>query len=894
MNKILSLCVLLIFVCGCERKSGEKFTIAFSQCLMSDSWRREMIREMERELTFYPQVKFVMKSADSSNTNQILDIQQFIDQGVDILLVSPNESNQLTPIIEKAYDRGIPVVVIDRRTLSDKYTAFVGADNVLVGKNAGIYTNVLLNGSGNVIDIADSPNTTPSQDRTRGFLQGIAGSPKIHHLATFWHGQNIRELEQFLRVNSIDLIFAHNDRYALQTYNLLKKLGLSEKVKIIGVDGLAGQDEGLDLVRSGRLTATVLYPTGGEEAIRTAMKILRKEKFQKDNPLYSTIINPANVEIMTAQYTKIKSQQEAIERQAGRISSLNTIYDNQRQVFILTLILLGLVLCLGAFFVYLWRMKQKSNVILSLHNNEILKQKEEIERMSLQAREATEEKMRFYSYISHEFKTPLSLILTPTEDLLQRKLFNDKENRLVLELIRKNANRLLRMVNQVLDLRKIDAGKLLIDPGNYDLVKFIRDIIEDFQVTAGKHKIDLKFESEVEVLPHTFDADKLDKVFFNLLSNAFKFTPDSGKIYVRLYVSNDHVVISVKDTGTGMSRKDQENAFEMFYRGNQNANFGAGMGLALSREFVNLHNGEISLESQENAGTTFFVSLPLLQDVIIEDLQAPPDFFHPVFDTVDFMEENEDYEAEKTSLVIIEDNPDLAGYLHHRFSPVYSVRVVDSAEEGLKAILETIPDMVITDVMLPGKDGFWLTKQVKEDFRTSHIPVIMLTAKGHLESQLEGAKSGADIYMGKPFNQALLEANIRTLLENRQRQRRRLESEIVNPGTVQHKERKFLADFESILEKRLMENDLSVEQLSRDMGMSRVQLYRKITALTSRNVNDYIADYKIKKAKILLADSANNISEIAYKLGFNNPGYFTTFFKQKTGETPRDWRREKE
>lgn len=892
MKKVIVVFMLALVLLSCNWERKRKFTIGFSQCLMSDSWRREMVDEMQRELTFYPEVEFVMRSADSSNTNQILNIQQFIDEKVDLLIVSPNESDQLTPIIEKVYDSGIPVVVIDRRTLSDKYTAFVGADNVTVGKNAGLYTNVLLNGSGRVIDIADSPNTTPSQDRTKGFTDELLKHPKLKHLATFWYGKNIDQLEAFLRENEIDLIFAHNDRYAFQTYNTLKKIGLERKVRIIGVDGLAGKNEGLELVKNKSITATILYPTGGEEAIRTAIKILKKQPFEKDNSLYSTIVNPANVEIVMAQYAKIKSQQESIERQAERITNLNTIYDNQRQVFILTLILLGLVVGLGAFFVYLWRIKQKSNIILSQRNDEILKQKEEIERVSLQAREATEEKMRFYSYISHEFKTPLSLILTPTEDLIKRGINNYKEVSLVLELIRKNANRLLRMVNQVLDLRKIDAGKLLINAGNYDLVQFVREIVEDFRVSARKHKIDLKFESQAEVLPFSFDAEKLDKVFFNLLSNAFKFTPDNGKIYVTLRLSGDNVVVEVKDTGVGMNSEDQENAFEMFYRGNQKVNFGVGLGLALSREFVNLHNGEISLESKEGHGTTFSVFLPIDRKAEAEDIQPSEDFTHVIFETIDFSNEITGHEQTKTSLVIIEDDPDLAGYLHHKLSARFSVTVTDSAESGLETVLETMPDVIITDVMLPGKDGFWLTKQVKEDFRTSHIPVIMLTAKGQLESQLEGVKSGADIYMAKPFSQSLLEANIGTLLENRQRQRRRLENEVVNPETVQAKERKFLSVFETMLEKRLSENELSVEQLSRDLGMSRVQLYRKITALTNRNVNDYIADYKIRKAKILLADADNNISEIAYKLGFNSPGYFTTFFKQRTGETPSDWRKE--
>ncbi len=856
---------------------------------MRDSWRKEMVESMHRELTFYPEIEFVLRDADADNTKQITDIQKFIEEGVDLLMVSPNESNQLTPIIEKAYNSGIPVVVIDRRMLSGKYTAFVGADNVLIGKNAAVYANLLLNGRGKVIDIADSPYTTPAEDRTSGFRKELSNYPGITHVQTFWYGGDREKLTGFLSGQEADLIFSHNDRYALDIYTSLKELGLVQKVKIIGVDGLAGKDEGLDLVQSKRIAATILYPTGGEEAIRLAHKILNNEPYSKENPLYTTVINPSNVEITIAQYARIRSQQEAITRQAGRILDLNAVYDNQRQAFILTLIFLGLVLALGGVFVYLWREKQKTNKTLSLRNAEILRQKEEIERMSLQAREATEDKMRFYSYISHEFKTPLSLILTPAEDLLQKGKYDPKIVKPVLELILKNANRLLRMVNQILDLRKVDAGKLVLEEGCYDLVKFTEEIVADFRLTAQKHKIDLKFFTPLSAFPYSFDAEKLDKVLFNLLSNAFKFTPDGGWIHVALQEENGSVEISVRDNGMGMNETDQKNAFELFYKGYRNFNFGSGLGLALSREFVTLHNGEITVESTEGQGTTFKVRLPktggetaALQDIPRMMHNHMSDWDGPAGEVQENVREN--------AMIIVEDNADLSAFLAQKFSVAYSVKVVENAEKAWDLIFHEIPDIIISDVMLPAKDGFWLTQKIREDFRTSHIPVILLTARGHIDSQLEGVKAGADVYMPKPFNQQLLEENVKTLLDNRRRLRKRLESEVINPQLIQHKERKFLMDFEEILERGLHDNSLSVERLSKEMGMSRVQLYRKITALTDRNVNDYIADFKIKKAKTLLADPHKNITEIAYELGFGNPGYFTTFFKGKTGKTPSDWR----
>ena len=241
-------------------------------------------------------------------------------------------------------------------------------------------------------------------------------------------------------------------------------------------------------------------------------------------------------------------------------------------------------------------------------------------------------------------------------------------------------------------------------------------------------------------------------------------------------------------------------------------------------------------------------------------------------------------------MVIIEDNNELLTFLQSRFGLSYRTLTAETAEKGWELILQNVPDIILSDVTLPGEDGIWLTQRVKQDFRTSHIPVILLTAKGRLENQLEGTIAGADAYIPKPFNQQFLEEKVKNLLGNRDRMRRRFSNEITNPQQVESKERKFLLDFELLLEKHISSSQLSVENLSRELGMSRVQLYRKITALTNKNVNEYIADYRIKKAKQLLRDRTKNISDIAYELGFKDPAYFATFFRQKIGQTPSDWR----
>jgi len=548
-----------------------------------------------------------------------------------------------------------------------------------------------------------------------------------------------------------------------------------------------------------------------------------------------------------------------------------------------------LVLIFGAILLYLFREKQLSNQVLEEQNIAISEQKEEIELVSAQFAQAVEDKIKFYSYVSHEFKTPLSLILTPTEDLLQRKSYDPKEGKKILELIKKNANRLLRLVDQILDLRSIDAQKLKLNKKTYDIVSFIKDIIADFSIKAQKSQIDLQFICPFKELIYSFDAEKLDKVLFNIISNAFKYTSPGGMIHISLLKTVQNIEIVITDSGVGMNDYDKQHAFDLFYRADQNVSLGTGLGLALSKEFVHLHNGAITVDSEYNKGTSFKIQLPYTESSPLKDISLNPHLDRQIdFDPA--LDEQKILNGSEVSILIIEDNDDLIHFLADRFSHQYCVYQANSAEDGWNLILNTIPDVIISDVMLPGQDGFYLTQKIKKDFRTSHIPVILLTAKGKLESQIEGEKSGADAYISKPFNQQLLEEKVRNILANRDRIRRRFSIEITNPQNIQNNERKFLNDFELLLEKSLLGNTLSVQQLSQELGMSRVQLYRKITALTNKNVNDYISEFKLKKAKQLLVDSSKNIAEIAYELGFGTPGYFTTFFKSKTNQTPSEWR----
>lgn len=871
-----------------------------------------MQESMNRELSFTPDINFVMKDANGQSARQVGQIQELIDQRVDLLIVSPNEAKPITSIAEKAYQQGIPVIVVDRRTNSDQYTAYVGADNVEVGRTAGIYANTLLKGAGNVVEIGESPGSSADIDRHRGFAEAIGPHPGIRLVAKLegdWDKRSFAEkLTSLLTARpAIQLIFAQNDRTALKAYRVCQTLGVEQRVKIIGVDGLSGPNEGIDLVDRGILSATVLYPTGGKEAIRVANAILRKQPFKRENRLSITLIDSSNVRIMKLQNEKVTEQQTDIEKQSQRIGQLTQTYASQRDTLYLTLASLMVVMLLGIWALYLYQTKQAAYRTLERQNGEIVSQKDKIETVSAQARLATEEKLRFYSYISHEFNTPLSLILTPTEDLLNKKTVGPHELRSNLLLVQKNAYRLLRLIDQMLDLRKSDAGKQRLYASEQDLAAFVQDIVEDFRPKAAKQRIDLQLMTTKPSLLVWFDAEKLDKVIVNLLSNAFKYTPKGGLIHVRIDVVDEQVDIQVRDNGEGMTPDEQAHAFDLFYSGTKPFNLAKGLGLALSMEFIQLHQGGISVQSAKEQGTTFTIRLPLGNAHLSPDeMVGSPDRQRTVVDVDD-----DDVTApamlpgkRSGTIVVVEDNDDLRAFLTTRLGTEFDILAESSGSAAWERVLESIPDLIISDIMLvdnattpttrPDRamDGLELTQRVKADLRTSHIPVILLTAKGQMEQRIEGTRVGADAYITKPFNTLYLLETIRTTLANREKWQRRYASDFLSQsGAGNRQDKKFLNELTALIEQNLTDPAFGVEKLSREMGLSRVQLYRKVQALLDMNVMDYLTEVRLKRAKHLLRETSKPMAEVADETGFSSSAYFTTFFKQHTQKTPSEYRK---
>lgn len=912
----LVICLSTVLIQGCTTSSKNdepEYTIGFSQCIGSDEWRRTMLDEMKRELSFYPGVKLLYEDAEGNSKKQIGQVKEMLRKKIDLLIISPNEARPLTPVVEEAFNRGIPVIIIDRKISSNLYTSYVGGNNFEIGRMAAEYIAGKLNGKGKILEVMGLPGSSPAIERQRGFNEGISKYPGVHIAKQVYGNWLKREAEKEVAkvisvYQDIDVVFAHNDQMALGSYQALKRSLPASKIKIVGVDALPGASNGLRYVSDGILYASMLYPTGGKEAIRTALAILNHMPFDKENILKTLVVDSSNVQLMKLQSDKINSQQIDIERQQEMLEEQRKIYHNQQIFLNILVVSLVLAIVFGGVAFYALNENWKNNKALEIKNEEIIKQQQQLIEMSAKAKAASEAKFNFFTNISHEFRTPLTLIMTSLEDL-----FSDSRmtagTRKPLYMISKNASRLLKLINQLVDFRKIEYDKMSISVSENNIISFISEIMSSFKEVAHKRNIDIRLVSRDKELNIWFDVNMLDKVIFNLLSNAFKFTNDNGRVLITISSKPEEGIaeIVIEDNGIGMSEEAVSHAFDLFYQGDTDRSKGSGIGLSLSREIVILHKGTVTVNSTKGKGTAFKITLPLgdnhigQKEKIYGAGQYMPDEDTIRLYTAELKDSGLSDHHEETAIVtkehsvlIIEDNDDMRQFLQEKLSEHYEVYTAANSTEGLHEAFEKIPDLIISDVVMPGQSGTQLTQILKNDIRASHIPIILLSARANPEQQLEGIKALADTYITKPFKiQFLLEA-IRNLLNNRQLLRSRYTSELpvdARTSTSGKLDKKFLTVFSGIVESNISNENLNVEDICKSIGISRVQLYRKVKALLGCSVSEYIINKRLKKAKYLLLNEDLSIAEITYKVGISSPTYFSTLFKAKYGCTPSEFKR---
>lgn len=917
---------IIVLLTGCAQQP-RKYVIGVSQC-SEDIWRDKLNDELK--MGEYLNDSLIVKLASSNDDNvlQNKQINQFVDEGVDLLIVSPNQLSAISKAVERAYDKGIPVILYDRKTNSDKYTAFIGCDNYTIGKSMGTFIAQQLQGKGRIVEISGLEGSSPALERHRGFMDAIKPYSGLQVVASEggnWKEEGgIQAMKRILKqTQDFDYVFAHNDRLAWGAYVAARQMRVKRNYKYTGVDGMATEGGGLELVRDGIFEASYLYPTKGDEVIALAMKILKHQPYERDNYLSTSIITRANADLT------LMEARDA-ERQARNLKALHKQVDqylsdyNSQKVMLIGLCLFLLV-CLAAaaliFRGYLIKVKlnetlAKTNGELKRLNVELGEKNEELKRLNEEVLELTHSRLVFFTNISHELRTPLTLIADPVEMLLEDSGIKGKSREL-LKMVQRNALALQQLVSNILDFRKIQNGKMELKLYRFDIVKTLTMWVGDFQLTAERKQIRLHLDVDDLKGSHEMIADqeKISRIVFNLLSNALKYTPAGGEIFVSLKDEGANLRLDVRDTGKGISQDEADKIFERFFQA-KGAASGTGIGLALVKSFVELHHGEARVESEPGKGSDFIVVIPRKQegnsqvihndvDIVDNSANASASDSKNVVDesVLQYIDDGDRSRGKVQQLVsentnrptvlVIDDNTDIRQYERTLLQDEYVVLEAADGKEGLAVALKEVPDLVICDVMMPVMDGLEFTKQLKTNTATSHIPVIMLTAKNLEEHRAEGYEHGADSYITKPFHSKVLLARIENLLRQRQLLKnlyqgtKEAEKEI-SEAHLEDRDKQFLKQLQAIIQKNLSDSEFGVEDMGQQIGLSRVQLYRKVKAMTGSSVVDLLRKARLAKARRLLETRSMSVSEVAYEVGFSAPSYFTKCFKEEYGMLPGD------
>ena len=875
MKQWLYVVFLTLVFSACSDNNVKKYVIGVSQC-SEDIWRDKLNNELVMSTYQHDNVTLKFASANDNDRLQKQQIEQFIKEGVNLLIVSPNQIHTISSVIDKAYDAGIPVILFDRKTDSRKYTAFIGADNYEAGHEIGDFIGQQLEGKGNIAEICGLQASSPAIERNRGFMDALKNYPDIKVVAR-GYGDWIKEsgvtaMDSILvqSKESFQYVFAQNDRMALGALQSIKKHKV-KGIKIVGIDALPVPGGGMENVRDGNLEASYIYPTRGDSVMQLALNILEKKPYKRDNYLKGALVTKANANVLLMQNEEMNKQTARLNALHGKVDTYLVQYNHQKMYIVLFSIILLLLI---GIMVYIYR---------------TILMKRRIEE------EANKAKLQFFTNISHELRTPLTLIADPVNYIIHDDNLNSQQ-RSMLQIVQRNVLVLTQLVSEILDFRKVQNGKMELRLSDFNLTESMKQWIMLFSASAQKKHIAISMDAPDAVMLRA-DQDKIERICYNLLSNALKYTSEGGEISLMAKEEGGRVMISVADNGCGISSDELPYIFDRFYQA-KNAGRGTGIGLAIVKAFTELHHGEVSATSIEGKGSTFTIHIPVRQkgEVTnqptekIEQLVEPSSAEEVPNQARHIDELIQPYQTDKPEVLIIDDNIDIRTYLRSVLSEKYNVSEAADGKVGLELARKIVPDIVLSDIMMPVMDGLAFCQQLKTDKAISHIPVILLTARSLDEQRAEGYEHGADAYLSKPFSLRLLLSRIDNLIESRKKLNQTWSKGVEDDeiGNISNEiDKSFLKQLRKIIQENLANSDLSVEQIGDEIGLSRVQLYRKVKSLTGNSPVEIVRKARLTRARHLLQTTERTVSEIAYAVGFSTPSYFSKCYKDEFGENPK-------
>lgn len=893
--------------------------IGVSQC-SEDLWRETVNSEILRQASVMRDVEVRIKSVKDDSQQQIRDIREFMRDGVDLMIVSPNESEALTPVVSEVYRSGIPVILFDRKTSNDDYTAYVGADNRLLAERLGSYAASLLHGEGKVAVIRGLKGSTADEERYEGFMTAMAAYPDIHVVAEsfgeFFKDHARAEMDLILQDpelrDDIDLVFAMNDQMALgvrESYDLHPELKVPV---IIGIDAIEGIDGGIQAIASGRIDASFMYPTGGYKLLEVAERILTGQSYERENLLSTAVVDRSNVRIIQMQNQQISEQQAKVDVLAEQLAYNSSLFSRQRSISrIFACCLAVFALLVGFLFVMVRRLEDMRRKLNSRNaemeqNIVLLNQKQaEMNVLYRQLEEATQAKLLFFTDISHEFKTPLTLILGPVAEMLKSGELSPAQHE-ALKLVQRNGNKLMNLLNQILEFRTYETGQMTLNAEVDRLDLFLSDINRLFQSNIASKHVTLEFVTDGEDYTMAFDKDKMDKIYFNFLSNALKYVDKGGIIRVSLtQVDRDSgrfVDLSIFNSGSFIPEDKLALVFKRFFHlDNEHGN--SGIGLALAKSLIEAHGGSVWAESDAATGTTFRMMLPLVRTV--DNPEGATETSGHAYIKRQLAEARDNatagatceryggYDPSKPKVLVIEDNSDMRQYIRLVLAGSYNVIFAVNGQDGIDQALRHIPALVITDILMPVVNGFDVCRTLKANKITKNIPIICLTACATDEQKMESYASGADAYMSKPFNANVLRVRAKQLIEKNSGAGEAGDSDIIiglNTRTLGDKQQELLGKFRAYVEEHIYDN-ISINSLAEALGMSRSTLYRQFKEITEVNPVEVITMIRLKRAVKAMLFERKSVAQAAFDAGFSSPSYFTKTFVKYYKEKPSDYQK---
>lgn len=903
---VLTAAVSLCLASCAGEKAHKRFVVGVSQC-SEDTWRDKLNEELRIAATYYD-VDLQIKSANDDVRLQTEQIDRFVEQGVDLLVVAPGQVT-ISPAIDKAYEKGIPVIIFDRRTRSNKYTAYIGADNHDIGASmAEFMANANTEGT-EVVELCGLSSSSPAIERDAGFDSVAACRPNISIVKKVyadWTEQGAYHVMDSLLSTpypAFNCLFAHNDRMAMGARRAVVKHGIDPKtIKFCGIDAMPQQGGGMHLVSEGKLFASSIYPTRGDEVMRLAMKILTHKPYDRENRLSSALVTEANARVLLMQNDETTRQQGHLSELRNRVDKTVSDFKTQR---IYLLIMLSALLLLGIAYVYV----VSANRAKARLNRQLADSVEQQRQMTKHIEELTHTQLQFFTNISHELRTPLTLIAGPTEQLLEDKTVQGTHRRM-LQMVERNTKILIQLVSEILDFRKVQNNKAVLKLNRFNLAETLRLWADDFGAVTSRKGITVKVDAPADAAQATViaDRDKLARVFFNLMSNAVKYTPQDGTITITLRHNDGSFFFTMNnDSVKTISKDDLPHIFERFYQSKGSIG-GTGIGLALVKANVDLHHGSISATSSQEEGTTFSITLPDTQEGYDPDADNDgnkdnstkaeqgyvDDSYAPVnveaAEKAERITNAEDFDADRPLVLIIDDNNGMRAYLRSILQDHYNVSEAVDGQQGLERARREVPKLVVCDVMMPVMDGLEFTRRLKADTATSHIPVILLTARSLSEQREEGYGTGADSYLTKPFTGSLLLARIDNLIHSRTLLRSLFsgnsKEEEKEEEMLGAQDQTFVTKLREVIRDNMGDSDFSVERIGEEIGLSRVQLYRKVKALTGQTPVELLRKARLERGRRLIEKTEKSVSEIAYEVGFTSPSYFNKCFKDEFGISP--------